>query len=79
MIGEMAFSIETDDYEYKAMRDYFVKPELSDVSMEIFDCDQNLIQKYEIISGRLVTESISTSVNNLISVDLSYKTFYNKR
>ena len=79
MIGEMAFSIETDDYEYKAMRDYFVKPELSDISMEIFDCDQNLIQKYEIISGRLVTESISTSVNNLISVDLSYKTFYNKR
>ena len=79
MTAEMRFELEVDRFEYKAMRDYFVKPTLNTVSMELYDCEDNLIQQYKIISGRLVEESIKSSVDGVLSVDLSYKTYYNKR
>lgn len=79
MEAEMRFHLEVDRFEYKAMRDYFVKPTLNTVSMSLHDCEDNLIQEYKIVSGRLVEESIRSSVDEVLSVDLSYKTYYNKR
>lgn len=79
MVGEMSFQLEVDDFEYKAMRDYFVKPSLNTVSLTINDCSKNEIQSYQLTSGRLISESITSQVDGVLAVDLTYRTYYNKR
>jgi len=77
--AQLEFTIEVDDFEYKSMRDYFTTPTLSNVSIQISDCEKNPVQNYTITSGRLVQESIQTSTEGVLSVDLTYVTYYNKR
>lgn len=79
IVAEMSFRLEVEEFEYQSMRDYFTKPTLNDVSIQISDCDQNVIQEYAIQSGRLIRETTQTNVDGVLTVDLGYRTYYNKR
>lgn len=77
--SQTQFSIEVDEYEYKRLRRYLISPTLHDLAIKIHDCTGTKIQHYTVIQARLISESISASVNGRLTVNLSYNSYYNKR
>ena len=74
-----SFSLDVDEYEYSRLRKYLISPNVRDVAIKINDCFGKKIQNYQIKSARLLSESMKSSVDGKMTVDLSYKSFYNKR
>ena len=74
-----SFSLDVDEYEYSRLRKYLISPNVRDVAIKINDCFGKTIQNYEIKSARLMSEGMQSSVDGKMTVDLSYKSFYNKR
>lgn len=79
MESDTSFTIEVDQYEYKRLRGYLNQPTTHDIGVYINDCFGNKIQNYTVIQARLINESITASVDGVLTVNLSYKSYYNKR
>ena len=54
-------------------------PHVEDIAIKINDCFGEPIQNYIVKSARLVGESMSASTQGRMTVNLTYKSYYNKR
>ena len=61
------------------MRKYLKSPNVQDIAIKINDCFGETIQNYEVKNARLLGESISQSADGLLTVNLQYKSYHNKR
>jgi hypothetical protein len=74
-----SFTLEIDQYQYQSMRKYIRTPTVQDISVKINDCFGNPIQHYTVKEARLIGEAMSASTDGRMTVNLSYKSYYNKR
>jgi hypothetical protein len=74
-----SFNLDIDEYQYQSMRKYLRNPHVKDISVTINDCFGRLIQKYIVKSARLMSETMASSTGGRMTVNLSYKSYYNKR
>lgn len=73
------FTLEIDKYQYQSMRKYIRTPTVQDISVKINDCFGDPIQHYTVKEARLISETMSASTDGRMTVNLSYKSYYNKR
>lgn len=76
---DTSFTLEVDEYKYNTLRKYMFTPTVEDVAIKINDCFGDPIQHYTIKQARLIGESVSSSVDGRLTVNLQYKSYYNKR
>jgi hypothetical protein len=74
-----SFSLDIDEYQYQSLRKYLKAPTVHDISIKINDCFDVPIQDYSVKRARLIGEDMSASTNGRMTVNLTYKTYYNKR
>ena len=74
-----SFSLDIDKYKYQSLRKYLRSPTLKDISIKINDCFGDIINEYSVNSARLISEDMSASTDGRMTVNLSYKSYYNKR
>lgn len=79
MTTQTDFTIEVDKRKYKSMRKYLKSPTLHNLAIRINDCFGVEIQKYLVKKARLINESMSSSTDGRVTVNLSYLAYYNKR
>jgi hypothetical protein len=79
MTSQTSFTIEVDQYEYKRLRGYLNQPTIHDIGVYINDCFGKKIQNYTVVQARLINEAITSSVDGVLTVNLTYKSYYNKR
>lgn len=72
------FTLEVDKYKYQKLREYLVNPVVQDISIKIDDCFGNNIENYNIGEARLLSESMSSSVEGRLTVDLTYTSYINQ-
>lgn len=73
------FTLEIEQYKYQSLRKYLRTPTVQDIAVKINDCFGDPIQHYTIKEARLIGEEMSASTNGRMTVNLSYKSYYNKR
>lgn len=76
---ETSFTLDLDEHQYHHLRGYMVKPEAQDIAVKINNCFGEPIQHYTIKKARLIGETMSSSIDGRMTVNLSYKSYYNKR
>lgn len=76
---DTSFTLEVDEYKYQSLRKYMFTPTVEDIAIKINDCFGDPIQHYTIERARLIGESVSSSVDGRLTVNLQYKSYYNKR
>lgn len=76
---DTSFTLEVDEYKYQSLRKYMFTPTVENIAIKINDCFGDPIQHYTIDQARLVGESVSSSVDGRLTVNLQYKSYYNKR
>ena len=76
---DTSFTIEIDNYDYGRLKQYLLKPTLHDLEIKIHDCFGRKIQHYTVIQARLISEQVSASVEGRLTVNLAYKSYYNKK
>jgi hypothetical protein len=74
-----SFTLEIDEYGYQSLRKYMITPTVHDIGIKINDCFGDPIQHYNIEKARLLGESVSSSVDGRLTVNLKYQSYYNKR
>lgn len=79
IITNTSFTLEIDEFQYQSLRKYMITPTVEDIAIKINDCFGDPIQYYTIKKARLVGESISSSVDGRLTVNLQYKSYHNKR
>ena len=75
----MCFSLDIDKYEYQSLRKYLKSPTVHDIAIKINDCFGVPIQHYVVKSARLIGEDMAASTDGKMTVNLTYKSYYNKR
>lgn len=76
---ETSFTLDIDEYAYQSLRKYMRTPTVQDIAIKINDCFGEPIQHYTVKNARLIAESMSASVDGRLTVNLQYKSYYNKR
>ena len=74
-----SFSLDIDKYEYQSLRKYLKSPTVHDIAIKINDCFGVPIQHYVVKSARLIGEDMAASTDGKMTVNLTYKSYYNKR
>ena len=76
---ETSFTLDIDEYAYQSLRKYMQTPTVQDIAIKINDCFGEPIQHYTVKNARLIAESMSASTDGRLTVNLRYKSYYNKR
>lgn len=80
IVQEISVSVEVDDYELRKIQDYLLSPEQQDINLSFKNpIDQNQIQNFNIQNARLISSSLSSSSEDIMTVDLSYMGYINKK
>ena len=74
-----SFSLDIDKYNYQRLRAYLKSPTVQDIAVKINDCFGDTIQNYEVKNARLIGEQMSANSEGRLTVNLQYKSYYNKR
>jgi hypothetical protein len=74
-----SFSLDIDKYNYQRLRAYLRAPTVQDIAVKINDCFGDTIQNYEVKNARLIGEQMSANSQGRLTVNLQYKSYYNKR
>lgn len=76
---ETSFTLDIDEYKYQSLRKYMRTPTVQDIKIMINDCFGEPIQYYTVKKARLISETMSASTEGRLTVNLTYKSYYNKR
>ncbi|NDG53100.1 MAG: hypothetical protein EBY39_08775 [Flavobacteriia bacterium] len=80
LLQEASFSIEVDDYEVARMREYLLKPKQQKIIIEFSNpINSAKIESFEINKARLLAQSINSSSDDMLSVNLTYRGYINKK
>jgi len=72
------FTLSVDDYETKRVLDILESPQTSNIKVLIKSADlSQTLQTYEIINASLVSETLSSSTESEMTVNLSYQGYVN--
>lgn len=74
-----SFSLDIDKYNYNRLRSYLRAPTVQDISIKINDCFGYPIQNYIVKDARLISEQMAANAEGRLTVNLEYKSYYNKR
>ena len=74
-----SFTLDIDKYNYQRLRSYLRSPTVQDIAVKINDCFGGTIQNYEVKNARLISEQMSANAQGRLTVNLEYKSYYNKR
>jgi hypothetical protein len=77
------FSLEVDDIEIPALKEYFSKKKMKDLSIRLYDSHEyisgtkTLIQEYLIDGAKLLNHSIRTNSSGSLEYNMTYKAYRN--
>lgn len=74
-----SFSLDIDKYNYNRLRAYLTSPTVQDIAIKINDCFGSPIQNYIVKDARLISEQMDATTEGRLTVNLEYKSYYNKR
>lgn len=74
-----SFTLDIDKYNYQRLRAYLRAPTVQDIAVKINDCFGQPIQNYPVKNARLISEQMSANAQGRLTVNLQYKSYYNKR
>lgn len=77
---EISVSMEINDYEVDNITSYLTSPKQKDISISFKNpINDHEIETFEIKKSRLLSQSISSSSDDVLSVDLVYNGYINKK
>jgi hypothetical protein len=77
---EASFSIDVDEFEITKIQEYLISPKQQDIELSFSNpINDNEIEKFEIKNARLLNQSIKSSSDDILSVELSYIGYINKK
>lgn len=77
---EATFAIEVDDYEISRIQEYLIKPKQQKIVIELKNpINSSKIESFEIQKARLLSQSISSDSQDLMTVNLTYAGYINKK
>lgn len=77
---EASFSIDVSDYEVRKLREYLLSPAEQDLTISLNNpITSEGIQSFTIHNARLLSHSIQSSSDDLMTVNLTYNGYINKR
>ncbi len=74
-----SFTLDIDKYNYQRLRSYLRAPTVQDINIKINDCFGGTIQDYPVKNARLIGEQMAANAQGRLTVNLQYKSYYNKR
>jgi hypothetical protein len=74
-----SFSLDIDKYNYSRLRTYLRSPNVQDIAIKVNDCFGSTIQNYIVKDARLLNEEMAANADGRLTVNLEYKSYYNKR
>lgn len=80
MMQEASFSLEVDDLEMKKMREYLISPSQQDLEIKFSNpINDNEIETFHIKNARLVDRTISANNSDILTAELRYRGYINKK
>lgn len=77
---EISVSMEINDYEVDNITSYLTSPKQKDISISFKNpINDHEIETFEIKNSRLLSQSISSSSDDVLSVNLTYNGYINKK
>ena len=77
---EASFSIDVSDYEVRKLKEYLISPKEHDLTISLNNpISSTEIQSFTIHKARLLSHSIQSSSDDLMTVNLTYNGYINKR
>ena len=77
---EASFSIDVSDYEVRKLKEYLISPNEHDLTISLDNpISSTEIQSFTIKNARLLSHSIQSSSSDLMTVNLTYNGYINKR
>lgn len=77
---ELSISLDVDDFEIQKIREYLIKPNQKDLTLEFSNpISENSIETFTLKNARLLSQSMNSSSDDLLSVSLVYNSYINKR
>jgi len=74
-----SFSLDIDKYNYTRLRSYLTSPTIENIAIKINDSFGSTIQDYTVKDARLISEQMDATAEGRLTVNLEYKSYYNKR
>lgn len=80
LVQQASFTVEVNDYEIAKVRDYLIKPKQQDISIVFKNpINDNSIETFTLKKARLLSQSISSTSDGLMKVQLNYSSYINKK
>jgi len=80
LVQESSFTLEVDDLEVSRMREYLIKPKQQKIEIKFKNpIDSSKIESFIIPKARLLSQEISSSSEDLLTVNLTYRGYINKK
>ena len=80
LVQEASFQMEVDDHEVVKLREYLIKPRQQDIKIILNNpINDTEIQTITLEKARLLSNSLKSTSEGLMSLDLSYKAYINKK
>lgn len=80
LIQEATFTIETDDLEVSRIQEYLIHPKQQNLTLSFSNpINSNLIESFTIDKARLTDQSMSSNSEDLLTINLRYIGYINKK
>ena len=80
IIEEISFTIEVDDLEVTKIQEYLISPKQQSLNLSFSNpINSSGIDTFSIPKARLINQSISSSANDVLTVNLNYISYTNKK
>ena len=78
MFQEASFAIDVSDYQVNDIHEYLISPKQHDLFIEFNNpINTHLIERVDLRKARLVSQSIQTDSQDLLTVNLTYRSYIN--
>lgn len=80
IIQEASFSMDVNDYEINQIQEYLISPKQQNLNIQMKNpINDNIIDTFYIANARLLSQNIRSSSDDLLSVELTYNGYVNKK
>lgn len=80
MVQEAQFSIDVHDFEINQIQEYLIKPKQQAINLQFKNpINSNKIETFTIKKARLLSQSMRSSTNDVLKVNLRYIGYINKK
>lgn len=80
LVQQASFAIEVNDYEISRLREYLIKPKQQDLEIAFKNpINESSIDVFTLKKARLLNQSISSTSDGVMKVQLNYTAYINKK